>query len=190
MPHKTLSCGERGKIMFTKNDGAAPEQSVPVEDQDLQLAMPAARNRRLRPILWRLGAAALLAMVAFSQVSGLQIAPLADGLSTDNNVILHMKGETDVLQADLIFQPGGTTGWHFHPGPVVVVIKTGQLTEIHANGCMTVHYAGSAFFENPDEVHNVINQFSGVTEVLATFLSPAGTQPLIAASNPGNTCRN
>jgi quercetin dioxygenase-like cupin family protein len=175
--------------MIEKNDGAAPEQSVPLEDQDLQLTMSAAGKRRGRPILWRLGAAALLAVVAFSQGSGLQIIPLADGLSTDNNVILHMKGATDVLQTDLIFQPGGTTGWHIHPGPVVVVIKSGQLTEIHSNGCTTVHYANTAFFESPDEVHNVVNQGGVVTEVLATFLSPAGTQPLIPVSDPGNTCR-
>ena len=55
----------------------------------------------------------------------------------DHNVILHMKGPTDVLQTDLIFQPGATTGWHIHPGPVVVVVKSGALTEIHSNGCMT-----------------------------------------------------
>jgi quercetin dioxygenase-like cupin family protein len=182
--------GERGETMIKKNDDGTPGQSVPVEHHDLQLDMPAGGNRRLRPILWRVGAAALLAMVAFSQVSGLQITPLADGLNTDNNVILHMKGATDVLQADLIFQPGGTTGWHIHPGPVVVVIKTGALTEIHSNGCVTVHPAGSAFFESPDEVHNVVNQAGVVTEVLATFLSPAGTPPLIPVSDPGNTCRN
>ena len=175
--------------MITKNDAATPGQSVPVEHHDVQLAMPATGNRRVRPVLWRLGAAALLAVVAFSQVSPLQIIPLAQGTDPDHNVILHMKGATDVLQADLIFQPGATTGWHIHPGPVVVVIKAGALTEIHSNGCMTVHHAGSAFFENPDEVHNVVNQGTVVTEVFATFLSPTGTQPLIPVSDPGNVCR-
>ena len=139
--------------------------------------------------LWRLGAVALLVAVAFSQVGPLQIIPLAQGSDTEHNVILHMKGATDVLQADLIFPNGTTTGWHIHPGPVVVVIKSGALTEIHSNGCMTVHNAGSAFFEDPDEVHNVINQSGVVTEVLATFLSPAGTPPLIPVPDPGNVCR-
>lgn len=176
--------------MITKNDAVTPGQSASVELHDLQLGLPSGGNRRGRPILWRLGAVALLAAVAFSQVSPLQIIPLAQGFNPDNNVILHMKGATDVLQTDLIFQPGGTTGWHIHPGPVVVVIKTGALTEIHSDGCMTVHPAGSAFFENPDEVHNVINQTGVVTEVYATFLSPTGTQPLIPVSDPGNVCRN
>jgi quercetin dioxygenase-like cupin family protein len=175
--------------MITKNDADTPGQSVSVKYDRLQLAAPAA-NRRVRRVLWRLGAAALLAVVAFSQVSPLQIIPLAQGLNPDNNVILHMKGATDVLQTDLIFQAGATTGWHIHPGPVVVVIKSGELTETHSNGCTTVHAANSAFFENPGEVHNVINKTTGVTEVYATFLSPSGSQPLIPVADPGNVCRN
>jgi quercetin dioxygenase-like cupin family protein len=151
-----------------------------------------------RRSVWGLGAAALvggLALGAFGsgsargQAPPLQIIGLAEGYSPDNNVILHLKGPTDVLQTDLIFQPGGGTGWHTHPGPVVVVIKTGALTEIHSDGCITVHPAGSVFFEEAGVVHNAVNQTSGVTDVYATFLSPSGTQPLIPAADPGGVCR-
>ena len=176
--------------MITKNNPVAPGQSSSVEADNLQLALPAAGHRRVRPVFWRLGAGVLLAVVAFSQVAPLQINPLALGTSPEHNVILHMKGPTDVLEADLVFPAGSSAGWHIHPGPVVVVIKSGKLTEIHSDGCMTVHEAGSAFFENPGEVHNVVNQTSGVTEVYATFLSPSGSQPLIPVANPGNTCGN
>jgi quercetin dioxygenase-like cupin family protein len=153
-----------------------------------QLALPAAVNRRARPGLWRFAVAALAAALAFGQVAPLQIIPLAEGYSPEHNVILHLKGQTDVLQTDLIFQPGGTTGWHYHPGPVVVVIKSGALTEIDSKGCMSVHPMGSAFFEEANVVHNVINHTGVVTEVYATFLSPAGSQPLIPASDPGGVC--
>ena len=175
--------------MITKNEVATPGQSVPVENQDVQLAPSNAGRGRVRPVLWRLGAVALLVAVAFSQGGPLQIIPLARGTDPSHNVILHMKGATDVLQADLIFPPGSTTGWHIHPGPVVVVIKSGVLTEIQSNGCMVAHNAGTAFFESPDEVHNVVNQGSVVTEVLATFLSPSGAPPLISVPDPGNVCR-
>jgi quercetin dioxygenase-like cupin family protein len=148
-------------------------------------------NRRGRLDLRALGAAALVTALAFAQVTPpLQIIPLAQGYSPDNNVILHLKGATDVLTADLIFQPGATTGWHYHPGPVVVVVKSGTLTEVHINGCTTDHLAGSAFFEPPNEVHNVVNNAKVVTEVYATFLSPTGSQPLIPAYDPGRVCRN
>jgi quercetin dioxygenase-like cupin family protein len=145
-------------------------------------------NRRVHPGWWALAVSVVVAAVAIGQVSPLQIIPLAEGSNPDHNVILHVKGPTDVLQTDLIFQPGGTTGWHTHPGPVVVVIKSGALTEIESDGCMVVHPAGSAFFEDPNVVHNVVNHTGVVTEVYATFLSPSGAQPLIPASDPGRTC--
>jgi quercetin dioxygenase-like cupin family protein len=126
---------------------------------------------------------------ARGQVPPLQIIVLAQGSSNGTPVNLHVDGSNDVLQTDLVFQQGAETGWHYHPGPVVVVIKSGALTEIHSDGCVTVHPAGSVFFEEKDVVHNAVNQTGGVTEVYATFLSPAGAQPLIPAANPGRTCR-
>jgi quercetin dioxygenase-like cupin family protein len=118
----------------------------------------------------------------------LQIIGLAQGLSTEKNVNLHTNGPTDVLQAELVFQPGAQTGWHFHPGPVVVVVKSGALTEITSDGCVIVHPTGSVFFEMKGEIHNAINETGVVADVFATFLSPSGAQPLIPANNPGGTC--
>jgi quercetin dioxygenase-like cupin family protein len=152
-----------------------------------------------RRSLLRLGGAASAAALALGligsytargQVSPLQIMALAQGSSDENTVNLHVKGPSDVLQTLLVFQPGAGTGWHTHPGPVVAVVKSGALTETHSNGCVTVHPAGSAFFETKGEVHNAVNQTSGVTEVYATFLSPAGAQPLMPASDPGGVCHH
>jgi quercetin dioxygenase-like cupin family protein len=149
--------------------------------------------------LLRLGGAASVAALALGligsggvrgQVTPLQIIALAQGSSIGRNVNLQVNGANDVLQTELVFQPGAETGWHYHPGPVVVVIKSGALTEIENNGCIVVHPAGSVFFEMKDVVHNAVNHTGGVTDVYATFLSPAGTQPLIPAANPGGDCRH
>jgi len=123
------------------------------------------------------------------EVSPLQIIPQAQGFTPDKTGNLRVHGPSDVLQALLVFQPSAETGWHIHPGPVVVVVKSGAITETHANGCITVHPAGSVFFERADEVHNAANQTAGVAEVFATFLSPAGSKPLIPVQDPGRVCR-
>jgi len=155
---------------------------------------PSGRRR-----LYRLGGVAAVAALALGligsnsvrgQVTPLQIIPLAEGYSTANSVDLHVGGPSYALTADLVFQPGAETGWHYHPGPVVVVIKSGALTETHSDGCIEVHPAGSVFFEKKDVVHNAGNQTGGVTEVYATFLFPAGTQPLIPAADPGGVCHH
>ena len=133
-------------------------------------------------------AISIAAGVAHGQLSGLQINALAQGFSPESNLNLHVQGPSDTLQSLLVFEPGGDTGWHFHPGPVIVVVKSGALTEQHSNGCFTVHPAGSVFFETKQEIHRAFNQTSGTVEAYVTFISPTGAQPLIAAADPGNVC--
>jgi quercetin dioxygenase-like cupin family protein len=125
---------------------------------------------------------------AHAQGNSLQITTLAQGSSQKKTPIMRVNQANDVLQALLVFQPGGETGWHIHPGPVVVVVKSGAITETHRNGCVTVHPTGSVFFETAGEVHNATNQTGGVAEVFATFISPAGAQPLIPVPDPGRVC--
>ena len=169
--------------MMTKNDLIAPGVT---------------QKHSLRRKLMTLGGAASLAALALGligsgvsrgQVSPLQIIGLAQGYSPENDVEINVKGPSDALQALLVFQPGAGTGWHSHPGPVVVVVKSGAITETHSNGCVTVHPAGSVFFESKGEIHNAVNQTGGVAEVYATFLFPAGSQPLIPERDPGKSCR-
>jgi quercetin dioxygenase-like cupin family protein len=160
------------------------------------MVTPTKEHSRLFRLV-RPGGAALVAALAVglagsygvrAQVSPLQIMPLAEGYGPEDGTSLHVKGPSDVLQTLLVFQPGGGTGWHYHPGPVVVVVKSGALTETHSDGCVTVHPAGTAFFETKNEIHNAVNQTGSVAEVYAVFLSPAGAQPLIPASDPGGVC--
>jgi len=156
-------------------------------------------DRSRRRILFRLSVAASAAVLALSltglsdlyaQTAPLLIIPQAQGHSTEKHVNLHVNGPSDTLQALLVFQPGGETGWHIHPGPVIVVVKSGALVETHSDGCTTLHPTGSVFFESAGEVHNATNRTNGVAEVFATFLSPAGAQPLIPVPDPGRVCRS
>ena len=151
------------------------------------------RKRSLFSLSAVAAAAALVSTLIISgnvrgEVSPLQIIPLAQGSSLKKTPNMHVNGSNDTLTALLVFQPGAETGWHIHPGPVIVVVKSGALTETHANGCMTVHPTGSVFFETAGEVHNAANLTGGVAEVYATFISPTGAQPLIPVTNPGRFC--
>lgn len=131
------------------------------------------------------------ARTALADPTGLDVVPLAQGFSTQHQVRIQAKGPNDVLQAKLVFQPGGDTGWHTHPGPVIVVVKSGALTETHSNGCVTVHPAGSVFYESAGEVHRAVNQTGQVTEVYVTFISPAGAPPLQPTGDPGaGSCKD
>jgi hypothetical protein len=89
---------------------------------------------------------------------------------------LATRGPIDVATVHVTFQPGGSTGWHVHPGPALVTVKTGQLTLHRAKGCRTRAFnAGQTFMEfGPEDVNLTRNETGGVTETVVTFLLPVG----------------
>ena len=99
---------------------------------------------------------------------------------------LATRGPIDVATVHVTFQPGGSTGWHVHPGPALVTVKTGQLTLHRAKGCRTRSFsAGQTFLEfGPDDVNLTRNETGGVTETLVTFLLPVGAPITVDAPAP------
>ena len=92
----------------------------------------------------------------------------------------------EVLARGTIAQPGGSTGWHVHPGPALVTVKTGRLTLHRAKGCRTRAFnAGQTFLElGPDDVNLTRNETGGVTETVVTFLLPVGAPVTVDAPAP------
>jgi quercetin dioxygenase-like cupin family protein len=91
--------------------------------------------------------------------SGLTNIPLARGTDTSHGTIPLQFG-TDVAMAQITVDPGGSSGWHSHPGGAIVVVKQGSLIVHQPVGgqCQTATYsAGQAFIERPGEVDDVTN---------------------------------
>lgn len=86
------------------------------------------------------------------------------------------KNAADVTVTHLTFAPGGTTGWHVHPGPVLVIVTTGSVTRYAADDCTAQTYtAGQAFVENgPTDENMVRNDGTVPAKTIVTFLTPPG----------------
>ena len=99
---------------------------------------------------------------------------------------LQTRGPIDVATVHVTFQPGGSTGWHIHPGPALVTVKTGQLTLHRTKGCTTRTFAaGQTFLEfGPNDVNLTRNETGGVTETVVTFLLPVGAPITVDAPAP------
>src|SRR5437899_11884823 len=88
--------------------------------------------------------------------SGLTNLPLARGTNTSHGTI-PLKFGTDVAMAQITVNPGGSSGWHSHPGGAIVVVQQGSITVHQSAGsqCQTTTYAaGQAFIERPGDVHD------------------------------------
>jgi len=122
--------------------------------------------------------------------SGLTQVPLARGTDVSDGTIPLQVG-TDVAMAQITVDPGGSTGWHSHPGGAIIVVKQGTPTLYRAIGsqCRSITYsAGDAFIERPGEVDDVLNAGSAPYVLYVTFPRvPPGGSARIDEPDPG-TC--
>src|SRR2546425_9087919 len=56
-----------------------------------------------------------------------------------DDVKLHTKGATDVAMQTITSPPGGSSGWHSHPGVVLVAVQAGKVTGYHPD-CSPTQY--------------------------------------------------
>lgn len=83
----------------------------------------------------------------------------------------------DLAIVKVVIEPGGSTGWHHHPGVVLVPVKAGTVTEYDEQCHKSVYKAGKGFIESNSEVHLVRNEGDVKAVLYATFLVPTSTPP-------------
>ena len=129
------------------------------------------------------------------ETTSLAVGTFDDGLEakseTDNHEVeLRATGPTDVHILQNKIAPGGTFGWHSHPGPSIVVVQSGVLTLYRADdpACTPqVYAAGSGFVDQGGDVHVVRNEGSVDAVVYVTSIIPKGAGRRIDELDPG-TC--
>jgi quercetin dioxygenase-like cupin family protein len=113
----------------------------------------------------------------------------AKTLSSSWQARIDTKGESDLYVLENKIAPGGSFGWHSHPGPSLVIVKTGALTLYRGDdpSCTPqVIQAGSGFVDDGGDVHLVRNEGSIETDVYVTSLVPRGVARRIDEPSPGN----
>jgi quercetin dioxygenase-like cupin family protein len=113
----------------------------------------------------------------------------AKTLSSGWQARINTKGESDLHVLENRIVPGGSFGWHSHPGPSLVIVKTGALTLYRGDDpdCTPqVVAAGSGFVDEGGDVHLVRNEGSIETVVYVTSFVPRGAMRRIDEPSPGN----
>jgi len=97
------------------------------------------------------------------------------------DIKIQTKGPVDVATVQVTFSKGGgSAGWHIHPGPVFVVIKSGELSVWTEDCVKTVYGPGETFFEMGPEASMLVKNEDPDTDaiVVGTFIVPVGANPL------------
>jgi quercetin dioxygenase-like cupin family protein len=90
------------------------------------------------------------------------------------------KGPTDVRMQKLEFAAGGTTGWHHHPGMVIVEVASGTI-ELWDTSCGKTAYGpgspnGQVFIEALPHAHQATS--TGGATVYVTYVVPSASPPV------------
>ena len=103
-----------------------------------------------------------------------------------NKVEFATKGDSDVYVVQNVIKPGGHTGWHTHPGPSIISVVSGKVTEYRSDAPGgIVHDAGSAFVdEGGDHAHIMVNEGSTNLVLVAFQVLPEGAPRRIDVPEP------
>jgi hypothetical protein len=107
-----------------------------------------------------------------------------------DDVKLKTKTPTDVMVQEIVQAPGGSSGWHHHPGIVIVAVKSGSVS-VWDSDCNRTTYGpglpdGAVFVEGGDEPGQVTS--SGGATLYATFVAPSAEPPVFRIEDDPPPC--
>ena len=106
----------------------------------------------------------------------------------DWEVELEAKPALDVAVQRIVFQPGGQSGWHSHPGPVLISVIEGTMTFYESDDpdcAPIVRHAGQGFVDYGDHAHIARNETSEPAVNIVTYLAPPAAALRIDRPAPG-----
>ena len=94
----------------------------------------------------------------------------------DWGVMIKTRGLSDVFFTHIKVPPGGHGGWHSHPGPSIIAVKSGTATFYDEcdNFTPQVYPTGTGFVEDAECVHLLANEGDVDLEVVVIQIVPKG----------------
>lgn len=134
------------------------------------------------------GATVAMVPAAASATPGSGVSGTVLGKGTSNDTIeVRNEGRTDIVVRHIVIEPGGSTGWHYHPGELIAVVHKGTLTRILEDCSVQDSSAGQSFVEAAGDSHPHSGRNLGTepVELYVTYVIPAGAALSTDAKDPG-----
>ncbi|MCB5183145.1 cupin domain-containing protein [Streptomyces antimicrobicus] len=97
----------------------------------------------------------------------------------------------DVVAREVVIEPGGSTGWHYHHMEISAIVKSGTLTRILHDHTVEVSTAGDFFVERAGAHHVHLGRNLGAVPVVLhlTYAQPEDRPFAVPAPAPAQTSR-
>jgi uncharacterized RmlC-like cupin family protein len=110
-------------------------------------------------------------------------------ITDDWHIQIKSKPAFDIAVQTILFPPGAASGWHTHPGPVFILVKSGTMTFYQSDdpSCSPqVRNAGDGFLDLGEHPHIAVNESNAPAENVVTYFAPPGATLKIMATKPPN----
>jgi len=107
----------------------------------------------------------------------------------DWHLEIKAKPAFDLAVQSISFAVGSQSGWHRHPGPVLIQVVKGEMTFYESDDptCTPIRKkAGEAYLDAGDDAHIARNESAEPAENIVTYFVPPGFDLRIDAPRPGN----
>ena len=101
------------------------------------------------------------------------------------------RGGSDLYVVDNKFAPGGSTGWHSHPGPSIIFVVAGSVANYSTDSeCAPQTYAAGSSLVDPggSDEHMLRNEGSVTAETIAVQFIPVGATRRIDVPTTPDGC--
>ncbi len=110
-------------------------------------------------------------------------------ITGDWHVEIKSKPALDLAVQSIVFQPGGQSGWHSHPGPVFIQVVAGTMTFYESddpNCSPIVRTAGQGYLDVGEHAHIARNETAVPAQNVVTYFAPPGAALRIDAPRPAH----
>jgi hypothetical protein len=157
-------------------------------------------NLNRTPVVAAIGAVAMVGMLATMALGSSGDGTTSTTLVTANfDNVVHMNSDrvklqtkvaTDVRIQKLVFTAGGFSGWHHHPGVILVSVESGSVTLWNAD-CTSTTYGpglpdGAVFAEGGDDPVQATSATGGTAYV--TYIAPSADPPVFRLEDDPPAC--
>jgi hypothetical protein len=110
-------------------------------------------------------------------------------ITGDWHVEIKAKPAFDLAVQSIVFQAGAQSGWHSHPGPVFILVKSGTMRFYESDDptCTPIERtAGQGYLDLGEHAHIARNESGASAENVVTYFAPPGAALRIDQPSPGN----
>ena len=168
-----LAEDRRSRLLEEATEGHLARSAVGARRDEWQRTAGTRRAGSLRPLAVAVSGLVVLGLAAGALLVTLPLDKTSPGRRLP--AVAQIEKLAQVTTADLVYEPGHSSGWHVHPGVHAVVVLTGTLT-VYDEGCGRHDFGPGDTYVGGLDPHVARNEHVEPVRMVVTYVADGAAQ--------------